>query len=290
MVEQTINSVVAALYPNNRIEIIAVDDGSRDDTWLYIQKAAQRHPELVTTIRFKENRGRRAALVEAFRIARGEIMTTIDSDSIIERDALLELVDPFRSPAIGAVAGKVVAYNRSGSFIPKMLHVRFILSFGFLRAVQSTYGTVYGCPGALSAYRTSVVRKILDAWLNQTFLGEKCTYGEDRSLTNFIFSCGYNSVYQSTAIVHTMVPETYSKLCRMYLRWDRSYVKEEIRFARLVWKRPYLGRIISMIDCFITNLRYPVSYLTLGLLVYFSFQDPITLLRVLFFYRIYFIS
>ncbi len=282
MVEKAINSVAAALYPGDRIEIIVVDDGSRDDTWLYMEKAARRHPGLVTTIRFKENRGKRAALAEAFRIARGEIVTTIDSDSVIERDALLELAGPFRDPAIGAVAGKVVAYNRNRGFIPKMLHVRFILSFDFLRAVQSAYGTVYCCPGALSAYRTSVVRKVLDAWLDQTFLGEKCTYGEDRSLTNFIFSCGYNSVYQRTAIVHTTVPETYSKLCKMYLRWDRSYVREEIRFARLIWKRPYPAQIISMIDCFVTNLRYPVSYLTLGLLVFYSLQNPMTLLRVLF--------
>ena len=282
MVEQTIESVATARYPDNRIEIIVVDDGSRDDTWHYMQKAAQRHLGLVTTIRFEKNQGKRAALAEGFRIAKGEIVTTIDSDSIIESDALLEIVGPFQNPLIGAVAGKVVAYNRNTNFISKMLHVRFVLSFDFLRAVQSTYGTVYCCPGALSAYRVSVVRQVLDAWLNQTFLGEKCTYGEDRSLTNFIFSCGYNSAYQRTAVVHTTVPETYSKLCGMFLRWDRSYVKEEIRFFRLIWNRPYPARIISIIDCFITNLRYPVSYVTLGLLIYFSFQNPATIPRVLF--------
>jgi hyaluronan synthase len=282
MVEQTIYSVAAAHYPGDRLEIIAVDDGSRDDTWHYMNKAAQKYPELVRTIRFPENRGKRAALAEAFRIAKGEIVVTIDSDSVIERDALLELAGPFRDPLVGAVAGKVVAYNRKKGFIPRMLHVRFILSFDFLRAVQSTYGSVYCCPGALSAYRTSVVRRVLDAWLNQKFLGEKCTYGEDRSMTNFIFSCGYNSVYQRNATVHTMVPETYSKLCKMFLRWDRSYIKEEIRLLGLIWKRPYPARIISIIDCFITNLRFPISYMALGFLIYFSIQEPMTMVRVLF--------
>ena len=282
MVELAIDSVAAARYPGDRIEILVVDDGSRDDTWLYMQKAAGRHPGLVTTIRFTENQGKRAALAEGFRRARGEVVVSIDSDSVIERDTLLELVGPFRDPVVGAVAGKVVAYNRHTGFIPKMLHVRFVLSFDFLRAVQSTYGTVYCCPGALSAYRTAVVRQFLDAWLNQTFLGEKCTYGEDRSLTNFIFSCGFNSVYQRNAVVHTTVPETYSKLCRMFLRWDRSFVKEELRLIRLLWKRPYPARIISIIDCFVTNLRYPVSYMTLGLLVYYTVQNPMTFVRVLF--------
>ena len=281
MVEQTIYSVAAAQYPGDRLEIIVIDDGSRDDTWDYMQKAAQKHPGVVKTIRFPENRGKRAALAEAFRIATGEIVATIDSDSVIERDALLELTGPFRDPAIGAVAGKVVAYNRKKGFIPRMLHVRFILSFDFLRAVQSTYGSVYCCPGALSAYRTAVVRKVLDAWLNQKFLGEKCTYGEDRSMTNFIFSCGYNSAYQRTAVVHTIVPESYAKLCKMLLRWDRSYIKEEIRLLGLLKKRPYPARIISIIDVFITNLRFPISYLSLGLLVYFSIQNPLTLIYVL---------
>ncbi len=282
MVEQTIYSVAAANYPKNRLEIITIDDGSRDDTWKYMQKAAQRYPDLVKTIRFEQNRGKRAALAEAFRIAKGEIVVTIDSDSVIERDALLELAGPFSDPQIGAVAGKVVVYNRKKNIIAKMLHVKFILAFDFLRAVQSTYGSVYCCPGALSAYRTSVVRKVLDDWLNQKFLGEKCTYGEDRSMTNFIFSCGYNSAYQRNATVHTIVPETYSKLCKMFLRWDRSYIKEEIRLFKLIWKRPYPARIISIIDCFITNLRFPIGYLALGFLIYFSIQDPTTLLRVLF--------
>ncbi len=282
MVEQTIYSVAAADYPSDRIEIIVIDDGSRDDTWEYMQKAAQKYPGLVRTVRFDKNKGKRFALAEAFRVARGEIVVTIDSDSIIEHDALLEIAGPFRDPSIGAVAGKVVAYNRTKSFIPRMLHVRFILSFDFLRAVQSTYGSVYCCPGALSAYRTTVVRQVLEPWLNQTFLGEKCTYGEDRSMTNFIFSLGYNSAYQRTAVVHTMVPETYSKLCKMFLRWDRSYIKEEIRLLKLIPKRPQPARFISMVDCFITNLRFPVGYSTMALMVYFSIQNPMTLLRVLF--------
>lgn len=282
MVEQTIYSVAAANYPGDRIEIIAIDDGSRDDTWEYMQKAARKHPDLVRTIRFDKNKGKRAALAEAFRAAKGDVVVTIDSDSIIERDALLEIAGPFKDPSIGAVAGKVVAYNRNKNAISKMIHVRFILSFDFLRAVESTYGSVYCCPGALSAYRVSVVRQVLEPWLNQTFLGEKCTYGEDRSMTNFIFSLGYNSVYQRTAVVHTMVPETYSKLCKMFLRWDRSYIKEEIRLMKLLPKRPLPALLISMVDRFITNLRFPISYTALALLVYFSIQDPIILLRVLF--------
>lgn len=281
MVAQAIQSVVAAQYPKERLEIIIVDDGSRDDTWEHIQAAAAHQPGQVTAVRFPHNRGKRAALEAGFRQARGEVVVTIDSDSVIERNTLLEITGPFRNPRVGAVAGKVSVYNQHDGLIPRMLHVRYILSFDMLRAVQSTYGTVNCCPGALSAYRLSVVREILDKWVSQTFLGVPSTYGEDRALTNFILARGFDTVYQRTAVVHTVVPQTYTRLCKMYLRWDRSYVREEIRFAGIIWKRPLKSLLIALVDNFITNLRYPIGYLTLALLVVLTLSDPMTIWRVL---------
>ncbi|MGA7799624.1 MAG: glycosyltransferase family 2 protein [Gammaproteobacteria bacterium] len=282
MVEQSIDSVATSRYPADRLEILVVDDGSTDDTWEHIQRAARRHPGLVTTERFARNRGKRAALETGFRQARGEVVITIDSDSVIGQDTLLAMAGPFRDPAIGAVAGRVAVYNLGQGLIPRMLRVRYTLSFDFLRAAQSTYGTVYCCPGALAAYRTPAVRQVLDEWVNQTFMGAACTYGEDRSMTNFILSRGYNTVYQSTAVVHTVVPWTYARLSKMFLRWDRSYVREELRFAAsVVWKRPPVARLIAAVDVLITNLRFPVGYAALGLLAYLSFENPMTLVDML---------
>lgn len=282
MVEKTIDSVAAASYPRDRLEIIIVDDGSRDDTWAYIEQAAKKHPDFVLPIRFSRNQGKRAALAEGFRRARGEIVVTVDSDSVIDRGSLLALAGPFRNPSVGAVAGKVDVYNRNRGLIPRMLQVRYILAFDFLRAAQSTYRTVYCCPGALTAYRLSVVRETLDRWESQKFLGAQCTYGEDRAMTNFILSFGYDTVYQRTAVVRTVVPDRYAKLCKMFIRWDRSYIREDLRFIRIVWNRPFWPRLIAILDRFITNLRYPISYATLVLLGALAVTDPWTIPRVLF--------
>lgn len=282
MVAKSIQSVISARYPRERLEILVVDDGSTDDTWAHIERVAGLYPETVTKIRFRENRGKRAALAEGIRRGRGEVVVTIDSDSVIDEGTLLSIAGPFRNPGIGAVAGKVLVYNRQEGLIPRMLHVRFVLSFDFLRSVQSTYGTVYCCPGALSAYRVSVLREVLPDWEAQKFLGVRCTYGEDRALTNDILKHGYDSVYQSTAVVHTVVPASYAKLCKMYLRWDRSYIREEIRFAReIVWKRPPIPRLIAVLDSLITNLRYPVSLAALPLLLMFSIEDPLAVPRLM---------
>ncbi|MDE3154246.1 MAG: glycosyltransferase family 2 protein [Acidobacteriota bacterium] len=281
MVRQSIRSAATARYPQGRLEVIVVDDGSRDDTWQHIEAAAAEFPGIVTPIRFDRNRGKRDALAEGFTRARGEIVVTVDSDSVIEAGALLALAGPFRDPSIGAVAGKVLVYNRRAGVIPRMLHVRYVLSFDLLRAVESSYRTVYCCPGALTAYRIAVVRQVLPQWSTQRFLGVACTYGEDRALTNSILHAGFHTVYQNSAVVHTVAPESYTRLCKMFLRWDRSYIREEIRFQKIVWKRPPLARAIALCERLITDLRYPVNYAVLFLLVYVGLKEPLVWLRLM---------
>lgn len=279
MVAKSIDSVAAARYPRGRLEILVVDDGSKDDTWEHIEAAAARHPGLVTTVRFPENRGKRAGLEAGFRRAKGEIVVTIDSDSVIDRNTLLAMAGAFRDPKVGAVAGKVTVFNDKG-LIPRMLKVRFALSFDFLRATQSTYDTVFCCPGALAGYRLSVVREVLDEWMNQTFLGVPCTYGEDRSMTNYIIRQGYKSLYQRAAVVRTLVPHQYKKLCKMFLRWDRSYVREEIRFAGILWRLPWKAKIMSFLELLITSLRFPIGWVSLVAMLLLSLQDPSILMKM----------
>lgn len=281
MVMKAIDSVAAANYPAERLEIVVVDDGSRDDTWEHIQRAVARHGRRVQAVRLERNQGKRVALATGFRMGRGEVFVTVDSDSVVSPDSLLALAGPFRSKKIGVVAGKVLVYNRSAGIIPRMLYVRFTLAFDFLRAYQSTFGTVYCSPGALSAYRASAVMAVLDRWVNQRFLGAHATIGEDRALTNDVMRQGYDSVYQRGAMVLTLVPTSYRQLCRMFLRWNRSYIREEARFARVLWKRPPLARLIAACDMLITNLRFPVMCLTMLLLGALFVYDPLVLARVM---------
>ena len=100
-------------------------------------------------------------------------------------------------------------------------------------------------------------------------------------MTNCILDAGYDTLYQRTAVVHTVVPDTYAKLCKMYLRWDRSYIREEFRFARIVWKRPLVSRLLAIYECAISNMRFPIAYYSIGLLVLQVTRDPGTLPRML---------
>ena len=282
MVEQAIAAVAASDYPADRLEIICIDDGSEDDTWAYIQRASRLHPHLVRPIRFAANRGKKAGLYAGFTRGRGEVFVTIDSDSLIAPDALRHLVAPLlHDPKIGAVAGNVKVYNRHLSFMGKMQGVRFV-NLDYLRASQSLYRAVVCTPGSLSAYRRTALTPHLKAWRRQTFLGAPCQHSEDRALTNFILRGGHYTYYQRSALVYTLVPETYAGVCKMYLRWERGNVREScVQLSYLFTRYRDKYRLLPIVEFFLAQLEYPLTLVFLGLLVASVVLYPLILIKLL---------
>jgi hyaluronan synthase len=282
LVEKAICSVAAADYPPEKLEIICIDDGSTDNTWLYLQRALKRYPHRLKAIRFPENRGKKAALYAGFSQGCGEIFVTVDSDSVIEADALRHLVAPLQADEqMGAVAGNVKVLNRHRSLMGKMQGVRFV-NLDYLRAAQSRYGTVICAPGSLSAYRRAALLPVLPAWLQQTFLGAPCPHSEDRALTNFILRRGYYTGYQRTAVVHTMVPETYRGVCKMYLRWERGNVRESaVQLGYLFTRYRPKHRLLPRVEFFLAQLEYPLTLLFFGLMSASVALYPPVLFKVL---------
>jgi hyaluronan synthase len=235
-VYETLKSIAASDYPEDRLHLIAVDDGSADDTWEWIQKAEDLLKERITTIRLPHNQGKRHALYAGMRQAGGEVLVTVDSDSMVVADTVRNLVSPFVADRkIGAVAGNVRVLNVNKGIIPKMLDVSFVFSFDFLRASQSMVKTVMCTPGALSAYRRDIIMGVLKEWVDQTFCGRPANIGEDRALTNLILRQGFHVTFQRNAVVFTEVPVRYANLCKMYLRWARSDIRETIAMCRFIF-------------------------------------------------------
>ena len=257
MVGRSIRSVAACNYPKDKLEVIVVDDGSRDDTFFHMQHLRREFPDLVRLVRFIGNRGKRSALVAGFKAATGSIVITIDSDSEISPTTVHEMVVPFLAdPKIGGVAGRVAVLNRDTP-ISRMLEVQFALAFDYGRAAQSVYRAVACCPGALSSFRKDIILPFMEEWENQRFLGRPVNHGEDQALTNIVLRQGYDTVYQRTAVIHTLVPTNYSQLSRMFLRWDRSYIVEGFSFARFMFTRYRTeNRAMPIVTFFVSNLRF----------------------------------
>lgn len=247
----TLESLVQSNYPEEKLQIIAVDDGSADDTWHWICQAENAYPGRITTIRLPFNQGKRHALFAGFNQSKGDILVTVDSDSVVEPETLQRLVSPFvYDRLVGAVAGNVRVLNRSEGIIPRMLDVIYLFSFDFIRAAQSMVNTVLCTPGALSAYRTEVVMRILPKWINQRFCGRPANIGEDRAMTNLILREGYSTLFQQNALVYTSAPVRYKNLCRMFLRWARSNVRETLVMSTFAFRTfregPMLGARINL--------------------------------------------
>ena len=77
----TVRSVMNSRYPEEKMQVICVDDGSKDDTWQWMQMAKQEFSLRVRLIRQPFNRGKRHALMAGFSEASGVVYVTIDSDS-----------------------------------------------------------------------------------------------------------------------------------------------------------------------------------------------------------------
>lgn len=233
----TVRSIMASDYPRELLQVICVDDGSKDDTWRWIKKAHDEFIGGITIIKQSHNQGKRAALMAGFAKATGKVIVTIDSDSEVLPDTLANMVSPFvLDKRIGSVAGNVRVLNLKAGMIPKILEVSFTSAFDFIRAGQSVYGGVFCTPGALSAYRTTALKPLLEEWSQQTFMGKPATIGEDRALTNLILATGHRVVYQRNAVVLTKAPTTFGSLRLMLTRWARSNVRESLVMFNYVFK------------------------------------------------------
>lgn len=233
----TLMSLAESDYPIEKIQLLSIDDGSKDDTWYWMQEAKKVLGDRVVIYQQPENKGKRHALYRGFNEGTGEVFVTVDSDSIVKKDTLRNLVSPFiTNEKCGAVAGNIRVLNNKKAILPKMLDVSFVLSFEFVRSAESTLNSVLCTPGALAAYRATAVFACLPEWINQTFMGQPSDIGEDRAMTNMILKQGYHVLFQRNAYAYTNVPEQYKGLYKMFIRWGRSNVRENIEMSKYVFK------------------------------------------------------
>lgn len=209
---------------------------------------------MVKVVDWKENRGKREGMAECVRQSKNEIIIFIDSDSFVKPNTARELIKYFIDPKVAAVAGHAYVANANTNILTKMQDVRYFVAFRAYKSAEALFGTVTCCSGCCSAYRKEYVLKVLDNWLNQKFLGVQCTYGDDRSLTNFLLQKGYKALFAPKAIAYTFVPDTFKKFMRQQLRWKKSWTRESLRAGLFMWKKNpimsisyYLGVILPLL-------------------------------------------
>ena len=230
------DSLVAQEY-GGELRVYVVDDSSPNRAEL--MPLYERYAQLPgwRILLPNENRGKRHAQDLAFRECRGEILVTIDSDTIVSPDGVEELVRAFADPRVGAVTGDVGVTNWRTNILTRLIGMRYWVAFNQERAAQSWFRSVLCCSGPLAAYRRStLVTACWDDYISQTFRGISCTYGDDRHLTNLVLGEGYDTLFLPFAHAVTNAPEDVPSYLRQQLRWNKSFYRE------LLWTVPFLLR------------------------------------------------
>ncbi len=265
-IRKTIRAFGELEYPKEKIEVIAIDDGSTDRTYDEMRSAAddiRSRIGQVDVIQFKKNRGKRYGMYEGAKRARNDIVIFIDSDSFLTPRAVRHLVKYFADPEVGAVSGHTDVENRTTNLLTEMQAIRYYIAFSVYKAAESVFGSVTCCPGCCSAYRRAYLNEYLEEWVHQKFLGEPCTFGDDRSLTNFMIR-KYRAVYSPEAKATTVVPDTFGKYMKQQQRWKKSWVRETWIASGFMWK------------------KHPLAAVSFYSYVFLAFASPVVFFRALF--------
>src|SRR3990172_812128 len=100
MIELVIEAIYQSTYKN--FEVLTVNDGSKDKTGKILDALVKKYPNF--KVIHKKNDGKRKAVATAFFESKGKYIILIDSDSIIDKHAITEIMKTFNAdPKIGAV-------------------------------------------------------------------------------------------------------------------------------------------------------------------------------------------
>ncbi|NWQ41779.1 glycosyltransferase [Bacillus sp. EB106-08-02-XG196] len=258
---RTIKSCINQDYPIDKLEVIVVDDCSSDQSVKVIQqtidllhKEAARFKtvERVHMLALPENKGKREALVKGVEIAKHDLVVFVDSDSFLESTAIINIVQPFQDPKMGGVAGRTDVENKYTNTLTKLQTVRYYIAFRVMKAAESIFDSVTCLSGPLSCYRKDLVLKHKEDWLNQKFFGHPATFGDDRSMTNYILRT-HRTGYQDSAICSTIAPSKTTVFLKQQMRWKRSWLRESLRAASFIWRKEplmslffYIGLLVPI--------------------------------------------
>jgi len=214
------------------------------------------------------HKGKREAQYTGFSILLNDssvqgIITT-DSDTILDENAVLELAYPLRHEYIGAVAGQISVWN-TNSLLTFVIALRYWFSFNLERGCQSFWRTVLCIAGPMGCYKASVIKDVKEKWLKQKFLGQPCTYGDDRHLTNQILGQDLKVCYTPHALGHTDTPPNIFRYLIQQTRWGKSYIREFLFSIPLMHKHPlWLGYELFYHMVYFFLMMYWTLYLLFG--------------------------
>jgi len=202
-----------------------------------------------------------------------DLVFLTDSDTWHHTNGLTELVKVYKSDInCHGVSGNI-SLNNINNFLTLMLNYKYWFAFNIVRSAQSYVGVVNCIGGPSALYSASMLKTIKEEWFNQNFIGKRCTYGDDRHLTNKVLEQGKRVLYTHRAICYTDTPQTFISWVCQQVRWAKSFFREFI--INIKWfhlHNPWLAidLIFSMVYpiCLVIFVIYILSQLKFSSVLY----------------------
>ena len=231
VIHATLQSLLKTDY-QGELDVVVVDDGSRDDTAIEVEKVAATDGR-VRLIR-QQNHGKARALQRGIAAVRNELIVFIDADTHCQRQTLPRLLAPFIDPDIGGVSGHAKVGNLR-SFIARCQSLEYIVGFNLDRRAYTRWNCITVLPGAISAIRKQAIDRAGGLSLD--------TLAEDTDLTLSLHKQQLRSVYVPGAVAWTEAPETVRTLSRQRFRWAYGTLQCLWKHRDMVfnWKYRALG-------------------------------------------------
>lgn len=217
-IQKCLDAIKTSNYPQNKVEVIVVDDGSTDKTC-----------ETVKKNKIKLLKQNHAGKVEALNLgtkkASYDFIITIDADTIIDRDCLKELVKPFSEKPVGAVTGNSKVKNKEtilGSFQNIEYHLNNLIRHSFSNVFNNSIWFF----GALACYRKEALKKI--------GYFKKDSLTEDMDISLETKKAGYKVLNVTTAWGYTKVPKNIKELYSQRSRWWMGVLQSLVKNRSLL--------------------------------------------------------
>jgi cellulose synthase/poly-beta-1,6-N-acetylglucosamine synthase-like glycosyltransferase len=229
----TIKSALEIDYPKNKLEVIVVDDGSKDDTY---KIASEFRSNRVRVFRLPKNSGKGAAMNYAISKSKREIIVTMDADNThVKPDALRNMVACFNDSKVMCVSPMMTVYNPRG-ILQRVQQIEYFFGI-FLRKAFASVNAIHVTPGAFSAYKKSFFDKY--GGFDEHNLTEDLEMALRIQLNNYVIE---NS---TRASILTVVPNKFKSLALQRRRWNAGLLKNLWNY-RVLFSRKYgvLGILI----------------------------------------------
>ena len=256
-IAETLRSVLASAYPADKLRVVCIDDCSRDDSYAQASAIAAEDPRLAV-LRNPVNVGKRCSINRAVRESESEIIVSVDSDVVVERDAIRQLVRRFVDPRIAAVGGWVDVRNKHDNWLTRMQVLKYWYAYYVVKGIERAFRQVMSVSGCMAAYRRVVLVELLPVLDGRAILGVPIKYGEDRYLTRQILKAGYLTTVTLAARCRTFVPNTLGAYFAQQLRWRRSNIVDYGAGIGHVWRlNPLVA--INYFTAAIVLVLYPIG-------------------------------